>query len=115
MPPLVRLLIVLLAVVQALGPASASLADAHLIATNPVLSGAAHVEEHGSSRCARAHPLDCALCQYLGGTFLPTAAPAGLLANERAVALPHGPAEHQRAAAALGQPPSRAPPASLTA
>ncbi|HKG94342.1 MAG TPA: hypothetical protein VKA84_20690 [Gemmatimonadaceae bacterium] len=111
----VRLLVVLLALVQAAAPAAVSLADARLVATNPVLSGEAHIEDHGSSSCPRVHPLDCALCQYVSAPFLSSAPDAGPFALERAVALPHGPAEHRRAAAALRQPPSRAPPGSLTA
>ena len=106
-----RFLVVLLALVQAFGTASASIADARLIASNPFLSGLAHAEADGSGACASTHPLDCALCQYVGGTFLPSAPDAELFVTERAVALPHGPIQHRRAAEALRQPPSRAPPA----
>lgn len=114
-PLVVRMLVVLLACVQAFGPAAASYADAQLVAANPALSTSAHAEDHSSSSCRRVHPLDCALCQYVSAAFLAGAADAGLFVPQRAVALPHGPVEHRRAAAALQQPPSRAPPASLTA
>ena len=111
---LIRVLTALLALLQAVVPASASIADARLVAVSATLAGTTHIEDHGSSDCPRSHPIDCAMCQYASATFLPSAPNAELLAATRAVALPHGPAEHRRAAAALWQPPSRAPPASLT-
>ena len=114
-PSLLRVLIVLLALAQALGSASSSIADARLLAANPFVSGSAHIEEYGTNDCPRSHPLDCALCQYVSSTFRPAAPGGDLFVATRAVSLPHGPAEHQRAAAALRQPPSRGPPATLAA
>ena len=110
---LVRVLIVLLALAQALGPSSMSLADARLFASEAALSGTPHVEDHGSSSCPRSHTLDCGLCQYVSAAFLPFHDVAAVDGARRAIPLPPGPAELQRAAVAPRQPPSRAPPTSL--
>jgi len=53
------------ALVQVLGPATAAIADAQLEADAKGPHAASHIESHRRPECARVHPDDCALCQYL--------------------------------------------------
>jgi hypothetical protein len=60
-----RLLALAISLVQILGPAIATLADAELQAAAASPNAASHIESHQRPECARVHPDDCALCQYL--------------------------------------------------
>jgi hypothetical protein len=60
-----RFLALAISLVQILGPAVATFADAQLQAAAASPNAAAHIESHQRPECARVHPDDCALCQYL--------------------------------------------------
>ena len=64
-----RFLALVVALVQLIGPAAASLADAQLEAAGNRPNAASHIEAHGRPECARVHAGDCALCQYLATAF----------------------------------------------
>ncbi len=86
-----RLLALVVALVQLIGPAAASLADAQLEAAGNGPNAASHIEAHSRPECARVHTDDCALCQYLATAFgqpAPpvTPAPAALAAIRPPVA-----------------------------
>jgi hypothetical protein len=69
----VRWLYVLVAAVQVLLPASASLADGWLDqADSRAGTRAAHVEAYGSTSCARVHPDNCALCRVATALAAPS-------------------------------------------
>jgi hypothetical protein len=75
-PLRLRLLALAVALVQLLGPAASSLADAKLEAGSLAPQAASHIESHRRPECARVHPDDCALCQYLSAGGSEPAAPA---------------------------------------
>jgi hypothetical protein len=75
-PLRLRLLAFVVALVQLLGPAAASLADATVEAASVGPQAASHIESHRRPECARVHPDDCALCQYLSAGGREPAAPA---------------------------------------
>jgi hypothetical protein len=60
-----RLLAFVVALVQLVGPAAASLADAQVEAAALSPQAASHIESHRRPECAHVHSDDCALCQYL--------------------------------------------------
>jgi hypothetical protein len=82
---LLRRLSVVLALLHLLVPPLVGIADARL-ERDAARSGPAfvHVESHGSPKCPRVHPTDCALCQAVatlgtparGSCALPTVAVA---------------------------------------
>jgi hypothetical protein len=64
-PLRLRLLAVLVALVQLVGPATAAIADAQLQAESVGPQAASHIESHRRPECAHVHADDCFLCQYL--------------------------------------------------
>jgi hypothetical protein len=81
-----RLLALGVALVQLLGPAAATIADAQLEAGAKGPQAASHIESHRRPECARVHADDCALCQYLTtGANEPAPPPAWPIAVEARV------------------------------
>ena len=72
--PWYRVGLILVAVFQLLLPTFASVADARAEATAE-RSAHAHVESHGTSRCAPVHPADCAICRVIAGAMSVAHAP----------------------------------------
>jgi hypothetical protein len=71
--------LVVAALFQLLFPTFASVADARAEAAAERVVYA-HVEEHGSDRCAPVHAADCAVCRVLSGAAMAGEAPAVVLA-----------------------------------
>jgi len=96
------------ALLQLLLPGAAAWADAQLDAAGA--HAKAHVESHTTSSCARIHPPDCALCQFLGAPGLPTPPISPQVGPARVAAA--GPAEpaRLRPARSRSHPQPRAPP-----
>jgi hypothetical protein len=106
-----RLLALVVALVQLIGPAAASLADAQLEAAGNRPNAASHIEAHGRPECARVHADDCALCQYLATAFDQPAPPASGAPLSLAATRPPVAELLGHAPAALGAlPHSRGPP-----
>ena len=70
-----RLGLVVAALFQLLFPTFASVADARAEAAAE-RGVYAHVEEHGSDRCAPVHAADCTVCRVISGAALAGDAPA---------------------------------------
>ncbi len=100
----------LLASLQLSLPAAATLADARLEAATASLP--AHVE-HVRHGCARVHPTDCALCQFLALNYLGGGPVAVAIAVEDQVSAVSHDAVLPHAAAAPRLPHQRAPPLTL--
>ncbi|MEO8620881.1 MAG: hypothetical protein ABI625_07440 [bacterium] len=99
----------LAALLQLVLPAFATVADARAEAESRGAS--AHVESHGTPRCARVHPADCVVCRVLAGGAAPSSAPAIPVAIARAIeAEPARLAVSCIATRRAGDPPQRAPP-----
>jgi hypothetical protein len=111
-PLLLRLLALAVSLVQLAGPAIATFADAQLQAAADSPAAASHIEAHQRPECARVHPDDCALCQYLTGVGQPITPPApAVVAEARTLPVTRvvGAAPARRGAL----PRTRAPPGSV--
>lgn len=105
-----RLGLVVAALFQLLFPTFASVADARAEAAAE-RGVYAHVEEHGSDRCAPVHAADCAVCRVISGAAMAGEAPAIVSATVVVATTSLPRLERATPAAPRGRSPSqRAPP-----
>jgi hypothetical protein len=107
----VRLLAVLGAVLQVGAAPAAAMAEGQFAQKTGLAQ--AHVESERSSTCVAVHADDCALCQLLSVVSVTPAPSATLVAVATALGTASTPIVLDAGVAGRGEPPSRAPPASV--